>query len=65
MSAAICVAARRSCCRWVDAIMDGWWQCVAGKKVGALVNLNCRLESHGQLHDNFDNYNVLGDRDDA
>ena len=27
--------------------------------------MNLRSESHGQLNENFDNYNVLGDRDDA
>ena len=40
-------------------------QCGAGEKAGVLENLNCSSESHDQLHNNFDNYNVLGDRDSA
>ena len=65
MSAAIFVAARRSRCRRVDEIVESGWKCGAGYKAGALGKLNCRLESHGQLHENFDNYNVLGDRDNT
>ena len=65
MSAAIFVAARRSHCRRVDSIMESVWKYVAGKNAGALGHLKFRLESHGQLHENLDNYNVLGDRDDA
>ena len=65
MSAAIFVAARHSCCRRFDAIMESGWQCGAGYKAGSLGHFNCLSESHGQLHKNFDDYNVLGDRDDA
>ena len=65
MSAAIFVTARHSCCRRFDAIMESGWQCGAGEKSGALGHLKFRSEYHGQLHDNFDNYNVLGDCDDA
>ena len=65
MSAAIFVAARRLRCRRFDSIMESGWQCVAWDNAGEIGHLNCRSESYGQLHENFDNYNVLGDRDDA
>ena len=65
MSAPIFVAARRFRCRRVGAIMESGWKFGVGEKSGALGYLNFRLESHGQLHKNFDNYNGLGDCDDA
>ena len=65
MSAAIFVAARRSRCRRVDAIMDSVCQCGSGEKSVVLGNLNCRSESYGQMNDNFYDYNVLGDCDDV
>ena len=65
MSAAIFVAARCSRFRRVDSIMESGWQFGAGEKLGAIGHLNFRSESYSQLNDNFDNYNVLGDRDDA
>ena len=45
--------------------MESRWQCAAGDKSGALGHLDCSSESHCQLHENFDNYNELGDHDDA
>ena len=65
MSAAILVAAGRSRFRRFDAIMYSGWQWGEGKNEGLLGHLNCCLEYHGQLHENFDNYNVLGDCDNA
>ena len=65
MSAAISFSASRLRCRQVDEIMESGWQYGAGEKAGALGRLNFSLESYVQLHENCDNYNVLGDRDDA
>ena len=45
--------------------MGRGWQCVAGEKAGAIGHLNFRSEYHVKLHKKIDNYNVLGDRDDA
>ena len=65
MSATIFVAVRRSRCRRFGEIMESGCQCGAAEKSGSLGHYNFRLRSHGQLHDHFDNYNVLGDCDDA
>ena len=59
------VATRLLCCRQVGAIMESVWKCGAGEKAEALGHLKCRSEYHSKLHKTFDNYNVLGDRDDA
>ena len=45
--------------------MERWWKCELGETEWDLGNLKYRSGSHGQMHNNFDNYNVLGDRDDA